>query len=619
MPKRRFGSEFILGACFFIVNMKEKKNKNCNKTYIGGQAVLEGVMMRGKRSIAIAVRDGEGVIRLEADRLEEGKSKIAKLPVVRGAVNFFKSLVTGVKIITRSAEVYGEDEAEPSKFEKWLSKTFKVDIMSVVTFIGVLLGLAFSIGLFIVLPNFLGELFVKLYPNNVLRNILEGVLRITIFIIYILLTSLLKDIKRTYMYHGAEHKTITCYEKGLPLTVENVRGCRRVHDRCGTTFMFFVMTVSIFVFTIFGIIFPFLNGEGFVYRLIRVAAKIALLPLVAGLSYELLKALAKTDSPLVFIFKLPGLLLQKLTTKEPTDDMIEVAITSFNKVLKMDADENEPSCKFACPEKANKLTEEIKSLFKEKNIDESDAEWLVSVAGGIKRSQLSSEIKISASKTEEIRKFARERLTGRPLCYVLGNCDFYGYEIKTDERALIPRPETEELVERAMKDITKDSEVLDMCTGSGAIALAVRKKTGASVTASDISPEALSLAKENFDRYGEDIKIVESDVFDRIEGKFDVVICNPPYIKSGAISRLQTEIKDFEPRIALDGGDDGLDFYRTFSDGLINRLKENGKVFLEIGYDQGEAVSEIMSDKGFETEIIKDISGNDRIVKAELK
>ncbi len=597
--------------------MKEKKN--CNKTYIGGQAVIEGVMMRGKRSIATAVRDSDGVIRLEADRIEEKKSKILKLPVIRGAVSFFKSLVTGVKIITRSAEVYGEDEAEPSKFEKWLSKTFKVDIMSVVTFIGVLLGLAFSIGLFIILPNFLGELFVKFYPDNVLRNILEGILRIAIFIIYILLTSLLKDIRRTYMYHGAEHKTITCYEKGLPLTVENVRGCRRVHDRCGTTFMFFVMTVSIFVFTVFGIIFPFLNGEGFLYRLIRVVAKILLLPLVAGLSYELLKALAKTDSPLVFIFKLPGLLLQKLTTKEPTDDMIEVAITSFNKVLKMDADENEPTCKFACPEKANKLVEEIKEKFRLKNIDDSDAEWLVSEVGGIKRSQLDSEVKISASKTEEIRKLAEERLTGKPLCYVLGNCNFYGYEIKTDERALIPRPETEELVERAIKEIKVGDDVLDMCSGSGAIALVVRKKTGATLTASDISDDALSLARENFDRYGENIKTVKSDIFENIDGLFDVIICNPPYIKSEAISRLQTEVKDFEPKIALDGGEDGLDFYRAFAPKCKKYLKENGKVFFEIGYDQGESVSYLMEKEGFKTEVIKDISGKDRIIKAELR
>ena len=598
--------------------MKKEKKEKCNKTYIGGQAVLEGVMMRGKRSIAIAVRDKDGIIRLEADRLKESKNKLSKFPIIRGAVNFFNSLVTGVKILTRSAEVYGEDEGEPSKFEKWLAKTFKADIMSVVTFVGVALGLLFSIGLFIILPNYLGELFVKFYDDSVLRNILEGLLRIAIFVIYILLTSLIKDVKRTYMYHGAEHKTITCFEKGLPLTVENVRKCRRVHDRCGTTFMFFVMMVSIFVFTVFGIIFPFLNGSGIAFRLLRVLAKIALLPLVAGISYELLKALSKTESPLVFVFKIPGLLLQKLTTKEPDDDMIEVAITSFNKVLKMETDENEPTCKFACPEKVNSVADEIKKSFSSENIDESDAEWLVSEISGIKRSDLSSDKKISASDCEKIRELAKERKTGRPLCYVLGNCDFYGYKIKSDERALVPRAETEELVENAVKEINENSDDLDLCSGSGAIALVIAKKTGARVTASDISERALSLAKENFDLFGVDVNLVESDMFEKIDGKFDVIVSNPPYIKSEAISRLQTEIKDFEPIGALDGGQDGLDFYRIISLNADRFLKEGGKLFLEIGFDQGEEVRSLLSEK-YITEIIKDISGNDRIIKAVLK
>ena len=588
--------------------------KKCLKTSIGGQAVLEGVMMRGKTAMATAVRDRDGVIRLEAERLKQSKSAIKKIPIVRGAVNFFVSLVFGVKIIARSAEVYGEDEQEPTKFEKWLSKTFKIDIMSVVMFLGVALGLAFSVALFIVLPHLLGNLFSSLVTENVVwRNVFEGVVRIAIFIGYILLTSLIKDMRRTFMYHGAEHKTITCYEKGLPLTVENVRGCRRVHDRCGTTFMFFVMIVSIFVFTVLGSIFPMIN-----VGILRLLAKILLLPLVAGLSYELLKLLAKTDSKAVYIFKLPGLLLQKITTREPDDGMIEVAITAFEKVLKMDLDENEPTCKFVCAEDFGKVLSEIRSEFNAAGVDDADAEWIISEVTGVRRSEFATcKKKVSAAEIDRITILKEERLKGKPLSYVLKNTNFYGYTIKTDERALIPRPETEELVERAIKEIDGNSAVLDLCTGSGAIALVVKLKTGASVTASDKSLDALALARENFALFGAEISAIESDMFSAIDKKYDVIISNPPYIKSVDIESLDREVKDFEPRIALDGGYDGLEFYRVISDEADKFLNEHGKLFLEIGFDEAESVKELLKGK-YDVKTYKDISGNDRIIEATL-
>ncbi|MBE5741800.1 MAG: peptide chain release factor N(5)-glutamine methyltransferase [Clostridiales bacterium] len=593
------------------------KNGAC-KTSIGGQAVLEGVMMRGKSGIATAVRDSDGIIRLEADRLKPQSEvkKIAKWPVIRGMVNFFSSMVTGVKILMRSAEVYGEDETatEPSKFEKWLAKTFKVDIMSVVITLGVVLGLAFSIGLFFVIPHFLGRLFSTYVTDKLIWvNLFEGLVRILIFVGYVLLTSLMKDIKRTYMYHGAEHKTITAYEKGLELTVENVRTCRRVHDRCGTTFMFFVMFVSILVFSVFGAIFPMLTN-GF----LKLLSKLALLPLVAGLSYELLKLLAKTDSPLVYPLKVPGLLIQRITTSEPDDQMIEVAITAFNKVLKMDADENEPCCKFVVPEKVNEYTEKLKNTFKEGGIDDgADAEWLICEVTGLKRSDLSGEKFVTAKQIDKIEELAKQRLKGRPLWYVLGSANFYGYDLKVDERALIPRPETEELVEIALKTVNENSTVLDLCTGSGAIALVIKAKTGATVTASDISSEALSLASENFKKYDLDVNIVESDMFENIEGKFNLIISNPPYIKIEDIPTLQTEVKDYEPALALLGGEDGLDFYRIIASRAKDFLEVGGTLLLEVGIDQAESVKTLLG-VDYRTEIIKDLSGIERIVKAEL-
>lgn len=595
--------------------MKDKKVK---KTSIGGQAVLEGVMMRGRCGVATAVRDSDGIIRIEAERITppEKKSIFVRLPIIRGIVNFFSSLVTGTKILMRSAEVYGGDDDEPSKFEKWLAKTFKIDVMDVVLFFGVALGLVFSIALFFILPTFLGGLIGKAAPNMppIVKNLIEGGIRILIFVGYILFTSLLKDIKRTYMYHGAEHKTITCYEKGLDLTVENVKKCRRVHDRCGTTFMFFVMFVSILVYSVFGAIFPVLNENVG----LKMLSRIVLLPLIAGISYELLKLLAKTDSPLVLPLKAPGLLLQMLTTKEPDEQMMEVAIAAFEKVLKMDEDPNEPVCKFVCPEKVSVVTENLKKKFRSSSVDETDAEWIVSIVTGIKRSELGGDSRVKSSHIDKIDELAAERIKGKPLSYVLGNADFYGYEIKVDERVLIPRPETEELVSEVLKVVKNTDKVLDLCTGSGAIALVINKKSGASVTATDISEAALEVAKENFKQFDAAVETRLIDLYGDLSEKFDIIVSNPPYIKTEEIDTLDKEVKDYEPRIALDGGEDGLDFYRRICEGAKQRLNEHGKLFLEAGYGEAEEIKKML-ENDFNVEIIKDISGIDRIIKAELK
>ncbi len=575
---------------------------------------MEGVMMRGKTGMATAVRDADGIIRLEAERIKPKKSRILKFPIIRGAVSFISSLYSGTKILMRSAAVYGEEEGEPSKFEKWLAKTFHADVMKVAMTLGVILGLAFSIFLFFFIPSLLGGVFSRYVTEDILLvNLFEGLIRLLIFISYILLVSLLKDIRRTFMYHGAEHKTITCYEKGLDLTVENARKCRRVHDRCGTTFTFFVMTVSILVFSLFEAI-PFVHGVIGSYRILKALFKIALLPIVAGLSYELLKFLSKTNFFLFIPLKLPGLGLQMITTREPDDEMLEVAIAAFKKALLMDEDPEEPECRFVCPEKLAVLTSEIKAKLAEKGIDESDAEWIVSYATGYKRSELGKDVTVGGKAIDKANALAEERVTGRPLWYIVGNANFYGYEIKTDERALIPRPETEELVERALRHINGESKVLDLCTGSGAIAIAVKLKTGAEVTASDVSEDALSLARENAETLKADINFIKSDMFENIDGKFDVIISNPPYIKSGDIAGLQTEVKDYEPTLALDGGEDGLDFYRIIAENAREHLTEKGILFLEVGADQADSVKDMFD--GFFVDVIKDISGVERIIKA---
>lgn len=586
-----------------------KKLKKPNKTNIGGQAVLEGVMMRGAGSMAIAVRDQDGVIRLETERLKPVKEKpfIYRVPIIRGALSFFGTLFSGSKVLMRSAEVYGE--GEPTKFEKFLSEKLKVDIYSVIMTLGVIIGLGVAVVLFMLLPNLLTNVISDLTGLNKTSfwfNLIEGGFKMAIFVGYILLTSLVKDVKRTYMYHGAEHKTISCFESNLPLTVENVKKCSRVHDRCGTTFTFLVLFISILTFSVAN---TFLQASA-VWA--RVLIKLALLPVVAGVSYEILKLLAKTENPIFFIFKAPGLALQRLTTKEPDDKMIEVAITSFNAVLEMEADPSLKTKKFVTAEKISSLLARVKEELADGGVsEEAEAEWIVSFISGKPRSALSSDDTVSPCVVEKADAAVKERLTGRPLCYVLGSCNFYGFDLKTDERALIPRPETEELCEKALSAIKDGDEVLDLCTGSGAIAITIAKKKCVRIWASDISDQALSLAKENAEALGAAIEFIKSDMFAAIDKKFDVIVSNPPYVRSADIDGLQKEIA-FEPRAAFDGGVDGLDFYRAIAREARSHLKENGKIFLEIGFDQKNAIIDLFADFS-EIKVIKDMSGNDRI------
>lgn len=598
--------------------MDKKKTKKTKKTLIGGQAVIEGVMMRGRCSMATAVRDSDGNIQIESKRLSavDKKPLFLRLPIVRGVVNFINSMIGGTQTLMRSAEVFGTEDEEPSKFEKWLSEKLHVDIMSVVLTVGLILGLALAVFLFVMLPQWAtnGLNALLAFGNDAfLYNLIEGLIRIVIFVCYILLTSLMPDIKRTYMYHGAEHKTITCYEKGLQLTPQNAKTCTRVHNRCGTTFLFFVMLVSILVFSVVN---SFLVLTGWK----RMLLKIALLPLVAGLSYELLRALAKTECFIFYPLKAPGLLLQRITTREPDEGMLEVAIAAFNTVLMMDEDESIAEQSFVVAKKVDELLKDILQKLTDGGVTEqSDAEWIVSISTGIKRSQLAGNKEIvSPLKVKKALKMVEERITGRPLWYIVGDTDFYGYRIKVDERVLIPRCETEELVSFVLEKANDNDKILDMCTGSGAIAIALASKTKAAVTAVDISSDALDLAKENAKINNVDIRFIESDLFEKVQDKFSIIVSNPPYIENAVIDTLSDEVKNFEPHIALDGGGDGLDFYKKIIVNADKYLFEGGVIYFECGINQAGSISSLLSENGYKNiEIRKDLSGIERMVKAE--
>lgn len=298
------------------------------RTYIGGQAVIEGVMMRGKTMYAMAVRDTSGDINIKESKVNTKKrNKFLRLPLVRGVVAFVDSMFLGMEIINSSVEMAGlEDlDEEPSKFEKYLTEKFGEKLNSIIIGFSVAIALIIGVLLFMLLPTFLASLITP-YMNTQTYFIgfIEGIIRLIIFLAYILLMSKNKDVKRIFKYHGAEHKTINAFESELPLTTENVRNSSRFHNRCGTSFLVFIIIITMIFFMV-------VRTEVILYR---VLSRILFIPLIAGISYEILKWAGSSDSVLVKIISYPGVLFQKITTQEPDDDQIEVAIAAMNSVLK---------------------------------------------------------------------------------------------------------------------------------------------------------------------------------------------------------------------------------------------------------------------------------------------
>lgn len=303
--------------------------KNSN---IGGQAVMEGIMMRNKDRYAVAVRKADGEIALKVDTCHSivGKyTALTKIPFIRGVFSFIDSMVLGIGTLMYSASFFEEeDEKQPQTKEEEAKQEKQEKLMMTGT---VILSVVLAVGIFMVLPYFLSSLLKRWVTSYGIRTVIEGLVRIAIFIGYVLLISRMEDIQRTFMYHGAEHKCINCIEHGLPLTVDNVRKSSRQHKRCGTSFLFFVLIISICLLCV-------VRAES---ALMRVVIRIALLPVIAGISYEILKLAGRSENPLVNLFSKPGLAIQKLTTKEPDDSMIEVAIQAVEAVFDWRAFEEE--------------------------------------------------------------------------------------------------------------------------------------------------------------------------------------------------------------------------------------------------------------------------------------
>lgn len=580
------------------------------KRNVGGQAVIEGVMMKGEKFIATAIRKPEGDISVDVsinDSINK-KYKFLRLPVIRGAVTLIESLILGMKSLNYSASILDlEEEEEPSKFEIFFNKIFKDKSKDILLGMTMVISLIISFALFFALPTVVTSLFSKIGVGHILLNIIEGILRVSIFLCYIYLVSKVEDVRRVFEYHGAEHKAIFCYENDEELTVENVKKHGRLHPRCGTNFLFLVMVVSIIIFSF----------TGWNSILLRLVGRIVLLPVVAGVTYEIIKILAKYDNILTRLIAYPGLKLQLLTTREPDDSQIEVAIVALKKAEGIE-----------CTVKIETALKEAKEKLKEKDIDTYIIDAQILMAKVLEKDKLfvitNKDFEMREYQYESYKKLIEKRANKMPIKYITNECEFMGIDLYVEDGVLIPRPDTEVLVEKAISDINDNNykNVCDLCCGSGAIGIALANIVkNINVTSYDISDIAKKVTSKNIDRLSLTNRVVfeTSDLLENAikeNKKFDIIVSNPPYIRTDVINTLMEDVKNYEPHLALDGGSDGLYFYRKITADSKSVLNLDGELAFEIGHDQGEEVKDILIKNNFKcVEILKDLAGHDRVVK----
>lgn len=580
---------------------------------MGGQAVIEGVMMRGSKSLATAVRTPKGNIEInyKDNRPITKKHPILNIPFLRGFFVLIESMKIGMESLNYSASFLDDEDEEPTKFELWLEKKLGKRANDVIIGFTMIISFIFSIGLFVALPTGIASIFKNMGASNLALNLIEAFIRISILIGYMYVISKMKDIYRLFQYHGAEHKTIFCYESMEELTVENVRKQPRLHPRCGTNFMFLIMFVSIVIFSCTG-------WGGIVERLLL---RIILIPVVTGISYELIKWLGKSDGKLARIIAYPGLKLQLLTTKEPDDSQIEVAIASLRAAEGI--------------EDLNKTIEELintgTKTLKDNGIDTARLDTELLLGNVIEKERLylitHKEETIGKDQCDEFFELIEKRRKKMPVKYILNKCEFMGIDLHVEEGVLIPRDDTELLVDEVLKNISEDDEkqICDLCCGSGAIGISLaclRKNIKVDLLDYYPIPEKVTLINIEKHNLQERVSFSKSDLLDvsiKASKKYDIIVSNPPYIEEEEIEKLMDDVQKYEPHTALSGGIDGLDFYKKIVNQSIEVLNENGILAFEIGYNQGKAVKSLMEENNFkDVRVIKDFASLDRIVIGHL-
>ncbi len=651
--------------------------KDAVPTSVGGQAVMDGIMMQGPEKRALAMRLPSGEIYVETENVKP-KPRVASIPFVRGCVMFFVSLIQGMRMLMRSADILEEHapelyHEEPGKVESWLNdKLGKRTTWDLMMGFSVMLALVITLAVFVIFPTWITNFLGLAVKSAVVLNLFEGVLRICLFVLYILAIRRMEEMKTLFRYHGAEHKTIHCFENGLELTPENARRFYTLHPRCGTSFLVFVFIIALLLFSLLG--WPNL--------MLRILSRLLLLPVIAGLSYELLKWAGRSDNMAVRILSYPGLMLQRLTTAEPRKEQLEVAIAALKAVLSDEelkaSEEQRPADAEsdtdaghmvtetaiegdaeAAPAEAEPKPEEQATAparrprSKRYSLDQgtvehalawgadtlglidngrNEARMIFSYVTGMSRTDilLKKDEMLPESQLREYERLIHERLTGKPLQYITKVQEFMGHLFRVNPSVLIPRLDTEILAEQVMGIINgkelKAPEILDMCTGSGVLGVTMAKEfPDARVMLADIDQDAMSTAISNSQMNGvfERCSFVIGDLFKAIpdDKKYDVIISNPPYIPTAEIDRLSVEVRAFEPRKALDGGMDGLDFYRRIAKDAGSHLKSGGILALEIGCEQGESVKELLSNSGNydKIAIVKDLTRLDRVVICERR
>jgi len=702
---------------------------------------MEGVMMQGPDRTAIAMRLPSGELYLKTKKKAK-LTKAEKIPFVRGVITFVRALVNGMGTLMESADIleeYAPEYAEePGRLEKWVNKKFgeKAAWNFLVTS-ALLFSILIAVIFFVILPTWAVNFLGKWISSSIALNLIEGILRIVMFVAYVAAIRSMKDIKTLFRYHGAEHKTIHCYENGKVLCPENAEQFYTLHPRCGTSFLVFVLIISL-------LLFSFLGWPNLFWRIM---SRILLIPVIASISFELLRWAGRSNGKIVRILSWPGLQLQRLTTAEPDRAQLEVAILSLKAVLVdpatpeiqgcVDKDGNivrskaeeeaaakemeEWAAEVEAHTEANKEAarkaleetriEEARTVFEDpdngadtKDISEAirflqeldcdeytivapeetdgrtlvraiadreaaqakartlarrytkdiqtyenalawgqaalsllengknEARVIMSYATGLGNTELITRAKELMREDDfaEFEKRIYARIEGVPLQYIVGMQEFMGLPFRVNPSVLIPRMDTEILAEEVLKIIDqkglKNPEVLDLCTGSGALGISIAAKVpGALVTLTDVSEEALHTAMGNaaLNNVGRRCSFLLGDMFAAIpeDKQFDIIVCNPPYIRTDVIETLDVEVKDHEPRAALDGGKDGLDYYRVIANEASMHLRSQGILALEIGYDQAVDVKRLLNKaKTYEdTRVVRDLMQLDRVIIATRK
>lgn len=581
------------------------------KTEVGGQAVSDGVMMRGKFGVATAIRQPNGRIsvRFKRTKFTEKKRKILYIPIIRGIVILFNSLTSGMKELDTSSK--NLEENEPSKFELWLNKKLGKKTNDIFWGLAIFISLLISIGIFIVGPVLITDFIGFFEVPKFILNFIEALVSISIILIYMYLIGKTKEIKKLFEYHGAEHKTIRCYESEEELTIDNVKKSSRFHPRCGTNFLFIAIMVNVFLLS-------FISWNSLIMPIV---VRLICLPLVVGVSYEIVKWIGKSNSILAKIISYPGLKLQVLTTREPNNEQIEVAIMALKKAEGIKEHE--------------KTIEELlnisKEVLKKEEIDTYILDSNLLLGEILKQDKLyllmNKNEKVPKYKEKKFMELLEKRKRRMPMQYILKKCEFMGLDFYVEEGVLVPRGDTEILVEEVLKNIDKNNtlKVCDLCCGSGAIGISLahyRNEILVDLIDVESIPERVTKTNIKNLEVEERCTFIKSDLLNEAinnEKVYDIIVSNPPYIREEVIETLMDDVKNYEPHIALNGGVDGLDFYRKIINDSKCVLRKNGILAFEIGFDQGEDVKLLMQNGGYkDIRVINDLSGLNRVVIGRL-